>query len=217
MKSNRMFLLWGAIFVMAGFAFMHFTRQVPKHEGGTVAATPADPSLLERPHSPVKGAADAPVTIVEFLDPECESCRAMHPIVKQLLAEYSGKVRLVIRYLPFHGNSRLAAAALEEARAQGKFDQALDALFERQPEWGDHARPRPELIPEILAKLGMDKAKLNADYLLAEHGAKVDLDHEDAKKLGVKYTPTFYVNRMALEQIGYAPVKEAIDRALAAR
>ena len=82
----------------------------------TAARSPAaDPALLEHPDSPSKGPRDAKVTIVEFLDPECEACRAMFPIVERLMGEYQGQVRLVVRYLPLHPNSALAASALEAA------------------------------------------------------------------------------------------------------
>jgi len=56
-------------------------------------------------HSPVFGPANAPVTIVEFFDPACETCRAFYPIVKDILAQYPSEVRLVIRYAPLHKGS----------------------------------------------------------------------------------------------------------------
>lgn len=181
------------------------------------SASPADSALLVRDHSPIKGAKDAKVTVVEFLDPECEACRAMHSTVKSLLSEYDGKIRLVIRYMPFHRNSRYAASALEEAREAGKFDQALDLLFKMQPEWGDHHRPRPELIPFYLKQFGMEESKLNVFYLVSKFKERMDIDHADGKRLGVKATPTFFVNGKKLHSIGYEPLKAAIDEALRSR
>jgi hypothetical protein len=52
---------------------------------------PTTDSRLVRPDSPTLGSADAPVTLVEFYDPECESCRAFHPTVKKILKDYDGK------------------------------------------------------------------------------------------------------------------------------
>src|SRR5688572_29803931 len=66
-------------------------------------------SVFVRPHSHILGPANAKVTVVEFLDPECESCRAIYPMVKHLLQEYEGSVRLVVRYMPLHPNSVYAA------------------------------------------------------------------------------------------------------------
>ncbi|MEK9529753.1 MAG: thioredoxin domain-containing protein, partial [Gammaproteobacteria bacterium] len=60
---------------------------------------------LIRSYSPIIGPEEAPVTIVEFFDPACEACRAFHPIVKDILAEHDGDVRVVLRYTPFHGEA----------------------------------------------------------------------------------------------------------------
>lgn len=215
MKSNRAFLLVAAACVVMVFVIL--ALWIRKQEPApTPSAPPADTAALVRDHSPTKGPKDAQVTIVEFLDPECEACRAMHPIVTSLLKEYEGKVRLVIRYMPFHGNSRMAASALEEARELGKFEQALDILFEKQPEWADHHQPKPELIPVFLKQVGVDEGRLFPPSLLPKHQSKIDLDESDGIKLGVQGTPTFFVNGKMLGELGHAPLKAAIEEALKA-
>ena len=173
-----------------------------------------DDIIIIEPKEMFVGNIDAPVTLMEFGEYESEECAKVNEVVKQLLAEYEGKIKLVIRYMPFHGNSKLAAVMLEEARDQGKFEAALDILFEKQPEWADHARPRPELLPEFLSAVGVDKAKLKSSELLSKHSWKVDLDQSDGAKLGVRLTPTFFVNGKMLHEIGYAPIKQAIEDAL---
>ena len=86
---------------------------------------------LIRSYSPIIGPEEAPVTIVEFFDPACEACRAFHPIVKDILAEHDGDVRVVLRYTPFHGEaSEQAIRVLEAARMQGVFEPVLEALLE---------------------------------------------------------------------------------------
>jgi protein-disulfide isomerase len=215
MKNNRAFLLVAAACVVMVFVIL--ALWIRKNEPATAPSAPAaDTAALVREHSPSKGPKDAKVTIVEFLDPECEACRAMHPIVTSLLAEYEGKVRLVIRYMPFHGNSRMAASALEEARELGKFEQALDILFEKQPEWADHHQPRPELIPVFLKQVGVDEGRLFPPSLLPKHKAKLDLDEADGRKLGVQGTPTFFVNGKMLSELGHSQLKAAIEEALKA-
>lgn len=209
MKANKSVLI--SILAVAIVSFVALMLMNKKEETAPVAKTSAE-EFLVRPHSPVKGNPDAKVTIVEFLDPECEACRAMHPIVKRLLTEYDGKVKLVIRYMPLHGNSKYAAAALEEARSLGKFDPALDILFDRQHEWGNHGQPRPELIPTYLKEIGVELPAMAE--LIAKHGAIVDMDAADGAKLGVRLTPTFFVNGVELPDIGYEPVKQAIEIAL---
>jgi protein-disulfide isomerase len=103
-----------------------------------------DSSIFVRDHSPRYGNPEAKVYLIEFLDPECESCRAFYPIVKQLLNQYKDKVQLVVRYAPFHHNSVIAIRALEAARMQNMYWESLELLFEKQPLWGDHQNPRPE-------------------------------------------------------------------------
>ena len=79
-----------------------------------------------RPHSPVFGNPAAKVTIVEFFDPSCETCRAFYPIVKGIVTSSFGQVRLVVRYAPLHKGSDTAVKILEAARQQGKYWEAVE-------------------------------------------------------------------------------------------
>lgn len=216
MKKNRAFLIGVVVLAVIPFLLMTFlSKKTENNESPSIPAPKIDSSILIQDYSPVKGDENAPVTLVEFLDPECEACRAMHPVLNTLMSQYAGKVKLVIRYMPFHGNSRLAASMLEEAREQGKYDEALTILFEKQPEWGDHHHPRPELLPGYLTAIGMKKADLDEKRLITKHGWKIDKDQEDGVKAGVRMTPTFFVNGEMLSEIGYEPLKQAIEKALA--
>ena len=89
----------------------------------------ADRAILTRFHSPTFGDPAAKVEIVEFFDPACEACRAMYPFVKKLLAEHSGRVRLTLRYVPFHKGADEIVTLLEAARRLGKEPQALEVLI----------------------------------------------------------------------------------------
>lgn len=95
-------LLLFCLVVFAG-AFVIYDRSQGTNEPAVVEKTP-----LVRDYSPVIGPEDAPVTIVEFFDPSCEGCRAMHPYVKQIQAAYPDNVRLVLRYVLFHKGSEEA-------------------------------------------------------------------------------------------------------------
>lgn len=173
-----------------------------------------NPTTLIREHSYSKGPADAKVTIVEFFDPECEACRATHPILNGLYNEYSGKIRIVYRYTPFHTNSVYASSVLEEAREHGKFEEALSILFKNQPVWGSHHDPRPELIPDYMEKIGLARNLFDRDIVIAKHKAKIELDQKDGRELLVELTPTFFVNGRKLNSIGYVHIKAAIDESL---
>lgn len=187
-----------------------------ERQQATATERPAvDPALLVRADSPSKGPRGAKVTIVEFLDPECEACRAMSPYVNRVLAEYDGQVRLVVRYLPLHANSTLAMAALEAAGEQGRYWEMLDALFANQPLWGDHRDPRPELIPEYARRIGLDPAAFQASYEGIKHRAKIERDRADAEQLAVRGTPSFFVNGRPLTQLGYEPLRALVAEELA--
>ncbi len=211
MKNNKIYVLVTFVFVVA--AFVLFKRYYQTSE--VVKFSPPQSSELIKEYNPRLGPDDAKVKIVEFLDPECEACSTMAPIVKQLMSEYEGKVQLIVRYMPFHGNSLKAATYLEEAGEKGKYWEAMATLFENQPAWADHRDPKPELIPKLLVHAGVKEAEsFNENVLLSRHRWKVDQDFADGKILGVKRTPTFFVNGRMLEEIGYAPIKQAIELAL---
>ena len=179
------------------------------------ATAAAQPDRLIRPYSPTLGPADAPVTIVEFLDPECEACAALHPIVKQVMREFDGRVRLVVRYMPFHGNSAYAASLLEATRAHGSYWGMLETFFLRQHEWASHGAPRPELLLDYAVLGGLDQATWKAEAANPEFQQRIRQDFEDGKALGVTRTPTFFVNGRPLAQIGYEPLRRAVEQELA--
>ena len=177
------------------------------------AASTGQP-LLVRPHSPTLGAANARVSIVEFFDPECEACRAMYPIVKDVMKEFDGQAKLVIRYMPNHPNSRSAAALLEAAREQNKYWEYLEIMMFRQPEWASHHAPRPELLLAYAAEVGLDVKRLQADAMRADIRARIEADQSDGLALGARQTPTFFINGKPLMQLGHEPLRGAVQAAL---
>lgn len=186
-------------------------------------AIPPTDSRLVRPDSPMLGRADAPVTLVEFLDPECESCRAFGPIIKQLLKEYDGKIRLVVRYMPLHPNSRLAAAYTEAAGEQGKYWEMQEILFRRQPEWGErhgHAssaeqqEPPAILFERYAAEIGLDVERIRNSVAQNQFASKIERDLRDGQSLGVSKTPTFFVNGRQLMRFSKEDLKSLIEEEL---
>ncbi len=193
---------------------MASANSLPDSKPAIDPVTVTDPNVWVRPHSMTYGKADAKVTVVEFFDPECETCKIMHPLTKSLVKEYGNRVRFAHRVMPYHKESRLAACALEEARVHKKYDQALDILFERQPIWGSHTNPRPELISVYLQELGIPKNKLTPEYLFEKHGAKIDQDKADGDTVGVTGTPEFYINHHLLTELGEEGLRAMIEAAL---
>ena len=176
-----------------------------------VVAGPVD-SLI-RPHSPIIGPKNAPVTIVEFFDPSCEACRAFYPTVKGIVAKYPKDVRLVMRYLPLHPGSAEAILILEAARVQGKLEPVTAALLEAQPDWHDGKMDGAWAAAE---KAGLDVAKARA-MPASDAMAWMEQDIADARAVGVKGTPSCFVNGEMLVQPSPEQVEARVQAAVAAK
>jgi protein-disulfide isomerase len=174
----------------------------------------ASRAALVRMHSPTLGNANAPVVIVEFLDPACETCRAFYPLVKQLMAANPDRIRLVLRHAPFHNGSDKVVAVLEAARKQGKFWPALEALLANQAEWAPHHTPQVNLVWRHLNGSGLDIERMRADMMAPEVASVIAQDLADARTLNVNQTPEFFVNGRRLPSFGYEQLKNLVDDAL---
>ena len=118
---------------------------------------PVTAGTLDLSDAPIRGAADAPVTIVEFSDFQCGFCFRVNPTLAQLLDRYQGKVRLVFKHSPIEGHTAapLAHRAAFAAQQQGKFWEMHDRIFANQ-----RAMDREALLAHASA-LGLDLATLH--------------------------------------------------------
>jgi protein-disulfide isomerase len=217
MRKDVLILLAVAVLVVIA-AFVgssYYQRSLEKER----PPSPAVNSALVREDSPTLGAADAKVTLVEFVDPECESCAAFGPVIKKLLGEYDGRLRFVLRYMPLHPNSVPAGNFMEAAGEQGKFWQAQDMLFQRQGEWGERhgapaSAPKPD-VPALFEKyavdLGLDVAGVKAAINQNKYGSKFERDRRDGQTLGVRQTPTIFVNGRRLTRLTESDLKALIE------
>lgn len=169
---------------------------------------------LVRAHSPVFGNTDAKVTIVEFFDPSCETCRAFYPIVKGIVNASFGQVRLVVRYAPLHRGSDRAVQILEAVRLQGKYWEALERTMALQPRWAAHDSPQPELIWELISDIGVDVAKAKSEAGSAAIAELLRQDVADMKALKVGGTPGFFVNGTPLRDFGEAQLRALVAQEL---
>jgi protein-disulfide isomerase len=163
----------------------------------------ADRKVLTRFHSPFFGDPAAKVEIVEFFDPACEACRAMYPVVKRILDEHRGRVRLTLRYVPFHKGADEVVKVLEAARRQGKYAQALETLLDSQPRWTLRHVASRDVALIALDGIGLDMARLKADMASPDLVRLLKQDMDDAKALKVTRTPEFFVNGKPLPELGY--------------
>lgn len=166
-----------------------------------------------RPDSPAPATADTDRGVVVYLDFECPACAQAHPIIDRLEREYHGRIAFESRHfpLPGHPQAEPAARAAEAAAAQGKYKEMAALLFQRQAEWADN----PDFT-RYAASLGLDLRRFETDLRSASTKDKIAADRERGLALGVRGTPTIFINGARFTgQIGYAELKTAIDRALA--
>lgn len=197
-------------FAAAAYFYVQSTR--PASLTGTVVS---DTTGLERFHSPVMGPMDAPVTIVEFLDPSCEACRAFYPIVKQIMELHPGKVRLVIRYAALHQGSDEAVRILEAARRQNLFQPVLEALFAGQPVWASDGNPNLQQAWMMAGAVGLDMTKGRQDAASDEVKAVLAQDTADLQTFNITKTPTFFINGRELVDFGSQQLADAVAAAVA--
>lgn len=201
MTSRKMTVFALLAVVLAAFGLGAFLYQ-QRVQNAQMEQVNQQQSRLVRMHSPVFGPQGAPVTIVEFFDPACETCRAFHPVVKGLLAQYPSEVRVVIRYAPFHQGSDQIVLLLEAAKRQNKYAAVLDAVLEAQPRWADHARPDLRVAFQAAEQAGLDINQAIEDAQRPELSAALRQDIEDLTALQVTKTPTFFVNGRGLPSFG---------------
>lgn len=169
-----------------------------------------------RGYSQRLGSPDAKVVIVEFLDPGCEACAALSPHVKAVVDAHPGQVQLVLRYIPLHQGADVAVKILEAARKQGKYWETLQMMFATQSEWASHHHPAPQKLGPYLPGLGLDVNRLQLDMQGMDIAHILQQDIADAQTLGVRKTPTFFVNGKPLPRFGLRELQELVASEVAA-
>lgn len=213
MKQKTAFIVSAIVLLLIFVAgALYYSSQ---QEKAAAALAEANRAALIRMHSPMLGKADAPVVIVEFLDPACETCRAFYPMVKQLIAANPDKIRLVLRYAPFHNGSDKVVAVLEAARKQGKFWPVLEALLASQDDWAPHHTPQVALVWKHLEGIGLNMEQMAFDMTSTDVEKVIVQDLADARTLNVTKTPEFFVNGRPLPSFGFEQLKSMVDDALA--
>ena len=160
---------------------------------------------------PSTGAATSPVTIIMFSDFQCSACSALHPLLKEAMAAYPGKIRFVVRDFPLesiHDNSLLAARAAAAANVQGKFFDYIDILYKNQTAL-DAAS-----LAKYAAGIGLNAAQFDIDFKSEKILAEIKNDIADGEAMNITSTPTIFVNGRRVDDLSVAGFKAAIDQAL---
>jgi protein-disulfide isomerase len=168
-------------------------------------------SIFVRDHSSTLGSDDAKVYLVEFMDPACGACAAFSPFVKQIMDANPGKIKLVIRYAPFHEGADDFVRILEASKKQGKYWETLDAMYKSQRYWTSNHRAELLKIWPFLVPVGLDLQKIKKDMSDPAITKLIEQDLADAKALDVRKTPGFYANGKPLQTFGYEQLKELVQ------
>ena len=211
---NRRALVIGTLAVgvlaLAGGAYLYQSNQTQQ----AVALASENADILVRPNSPVLGPENARVTLVEFLDPACEACRAFYPVVKGLLDDNPEDLRLVVRYAPFHDGSEEAVGILEAARAQDLYVPVMEAIFAAQPQWAAHGSPNMDLAWSAAEEAGLDVERARIDMRSPAMVALLNQDLADIEQLQIGQTPTFFINGQPLTEYNFERLDEQVHEAL---
>ena len=160
--------------------------------------------------SRVKGRSDAPVKIVEFADFQCPACANGAKIIKELVKQYPDSIRLEMKYYPLtiiHKNTLLATRYAECAARQGEFWAYHDLLFERQKIWSDMLDPK-DAFEQFAQEVKLAPSQLKFCLEDKAIDALITKFKEEGNLMGVKSTPTYFVNGAML--VGSKTIQDEI-------
>jgi len=173
-------------FLLAAAVFRISDAVRPVQERGRTLARPVDPA---RDH--IWGDPDAPLTLVEYGDFQCEFCLKASGSTDEVVRALGDRMRYVWRHAPltrFHPNALAAAEASEAAALQGRFFEFERSLFK------DQANQLPSHMIRRAQELGLDVERFEADLASAAVAARVRDDLLDAEQMDITAVPTFFVN-----------------------
>jgi protein-disulfide isomerase len=209
MKRALPFLIIGAVLIAAAAVAWYLTRASvatppapPPTPAASSSASPASQTPAqaaepgaEPPHA--RGDATAPVTLEEFGDFQCPPCGLLHPILKELEAEFGPRrLRVIFRQFPLvptHAHALNAARASEAAGLQGRFWEMHDIIFENQNGWKDVFDARP-VFEGYAKKIGLDLEMYRRDIGSQVVERRIFLDGKRGHAKGVTGTPTVFLN-----------------------
>ncbi len=163
---------------------------------------------------PSVGRPDAPVTVLMFSDFQCSACAATHPLLKQTMAEFGDKVRFVVKDFPLegtHGNAFRAAMAANAAAVQGKFFEFVELLYGNQSSLDEAS------LKGFAAEVGLNIKQFEIDFTSEKAAAEIRQDIADGTRLGVRSTPSIFINGFRLHRLSPEGIRAAIEHALSVR
>jgi protein-disulfide isomerase len=212
MKTHIIFGISVVVLIIAFVIGSSYYKGKQAEKIGFLAQENAE--LFVRNHSQTLGSDDAKVYLIEFMDPACETCAAFSSLVKQMVVSNPGKIKLVLRYAPFHDGADYFVKILEAAKKQGKYWETLNVMYKSQPHWASHHNPQPQKIWQFLLQAGIDVEQIRRDMDDPAIAKLIDQDLADAKTLNVRKTPGFFVNGKPLQTFGSKQLLQLVESEL---
>jgi protein-disulfide isomerase len=214
MKRRLPFVIVAAVALATiGSGAMLYRAKRPQLQA--IPETLSAKSSAESAH--VRGNPDAPVTLEEFADFQCPPCGNFAGFGEELLKEYDSRLRIVFRNFPLalHEHAREAALAAEAAGLQGRFWEMHDVLYREQAIWSKAPNAR-ELFESYAGTIGLNLDQFRKDIDGEKVRERVDADHARGESLGIKVTPTLFINNQPVDPKDKNPggVRAAINAAL---
>ncbi|MGE5298371.1 MAG: DsbA family protein [Acidobacteriaceae bacterium] len=188
-QRNRKIMTWVGTIIVLGGSFFGIYKLSQSDKGAVLGSniTVQDYKI---------GPDNAKVKLVEYSDFQCPACAAYSAYVDRLIQDEGDKMQFVYRNFPLvsiHKNSLAASYAAEAAGQQGKFFDMEHVLFSKQAEWSALQDPKPMFL-EYAKSLNLDTAKFTSDMNNKSIKDKVQSDLDEATKMGLNSTPTFFIN-----------------------
>ncbi len=205
-SSSQRVVLFGGVLLLLVLGLFLLMRAKPvtgKPEDTTSLFASTELSPTSTPQllaswAPTEGPFSAKVTIVEFLDFQCQGCGGYHPVLKQMREEFAGKIKFVARQFPIveiHQYALGAAIASVCAQRQGKFFEYADVLFANQ------TYLRRNDLEHYAEELSLDVPTFTACLDDASAQEQVIRDRKEGEALGIKFTPSIFINGKLLEEL----------------
>lgn len=210
--SGVLIAVFALVVVVVAFA----TRTSPGGNDEETASTSSAVSVVREDSHVLSDAGEGAPVLVEFLDFECESCRAAFPFVEQLRQEFAGELTFVIRYFPIpsHANAVNAAVAVEAAAQQGKIEEMYTRMYETQTEWGEQQTSKADVFRGFAQEMGLDMEAYDAAVADPATLERVEQDRQDGLTLGVQGTPTFFLDGELLQPASTEDFRAQVDAAV---
>lgn len=164
-----------------------------------------------------RGPANAAVTLEEYGDFQCPPCGGLEAPLQQIERDYASSLRVIFRNFPFtiHEHAHEAAYAAEAAGLQGRFWEMHDLLYREQAVWAK-TKDAQLLFDSYAGMIGLDLERFKKDAGGEQVKAKVESDRKRGEELGVKNTPTIFINNQSVPPTSLNPtaLRAAVDAAV---